>query len=445
MSQMRVALAGTTAQSTLQAVLVDAWLPRAAAARPDVPAVNALRYADLLVAADAGARRLAARGARAGTASAWRCRRARPSPWRCTHACCSAPWRSRSTRGCRRGASASPRARLRVVVEAPLPSGEGDERAPRRAARPRRGRGRRPHLGTSGAPKPVELTYGNWLWSALGLGVALGCDPDERWLCALPLSHVGGLSILLRSAIYATTAVVHERFDTDRAAARRCAARTGRRSSRSCRRRSRGCSTPGLRAAAGAALGADRRRPVPAALLDRAARRGVPVAPTYGLTEACSQVGDDTGAPLFCTRVRARAPTARSSSPARPSPRGRRPVLRDRRPRRARRATAACESSGARPTRSSAAARTSRRPRSRPCSEPPGGRRGRGARPARRGVGRGGRGHRRAARRARTSPRPSCARTAPRGWPRYKVPKDFGFADRAAAHALGQAPAPGAG
>ena len=66
MSQMRVALAGTTAQSTLQAVLVDAWLPRAAAARPDVPAVNALRYADLLARADAGARRLAARGARAG-------------------------------------------------------------------------------------------------------------------------------------------------------------------------------------------------------------------------------------------------------------------------------------------------------------------------------------------------------------------------------------------
>ena len=39
--------------------------------------------------------------------------------------------------------------------------------------------------------------------------------PEERWLCALPLSHVGGLSILLRSAIYATTAVVHERFETE--------------------------------------------------------------------------------------------------------------------------------------------------------------------------------------------------------------------------------------
>ena len=70
--------------------------------------------------------------------------------------------------------------------------------------------------GTSGTPKAVELTYGNWLWSALGSAVALGLDPAERWLCALPLSHVGGLSIVMRSAIYATTAIVHERFDTDR-------------------------------------------------------------------------------------------------------------------------------------------------------------------------------------------------------------------------------------
>ena len=71
--------------------------------------------------------------------------------------------------------------------------------------------------GTTSAPRPVELTYGNLLWSALGSAVALGLDRQERWLCALPLSHVGGLSILVRSAIYATTAIVHERFETDRA------------------------------------------------------------------------------------------------------------------------------------------------------------------------------------------------------------------------------------
>ena len=67
--------------------------------------------------------------------------------------------------------------------------------------------------GTTSAPKPVELTFGNWHANALGSAVMLGLDLDERWLCVMPLAHVGGLSILLRSPIYATTVVLHERFD----------------------------------------------------------------------------------------------------------------------------------------------------------------------------------------------------------------------------------------
>ncbi|MFZ2051400.1 MAG: AMP-binding protein, partial [Solirubrobacteraceae bacterium] len=71
--------------------------------------------------------------------------------------------------------------------------------------------------GTTSQPKRVALTFGNLLWSAQGSAVALAVDPQERWLCTLPVCHVGGLSILARSAIYATTAVVHERFDTEQA------------------------------------------------------------------------------------------------------------------------------------------------------------------------------------------------------------------------------------
>jgi len=41
---------------------------------------------------------------------------------------------------------------------------------------------------------------------------------------------------------------------------------------------------------------------IPPALLDRAREARVPVAPTYGMTEACSQVAT-LGPPLFCTRV----------------------------------------------------------------------------------------------------------------------------------------------
>jgi len=166
--------------------------------------------------------------------------------------------------------------------------------------------------GTTSGARPVSLTYGNLLWSALGSGVALGVEADERWLCALPLAHVGGLSILLRSAIYATTAVVHERFETDRVLA---ALRGG------------GVSIVSLVATTLARLldaGLERPPalrcaltgggPVGRSLLERAHAAGVPVSLTYGLTEACSQVTTtpaaelaaapaSAGPPLFCTRV----------------------------------------------------------------------------------------------------------------------------------------------
>ena len=45
---------------------------------------------------------------------------------------------------------------------------------------------------------------------------ALGVEPDDRWLCCLPVFHVGGLSIFTRSAIYGTTAWSHDGFDAGR-------------------------------------------------------------------------------------------------------------------------------------------------------------------------------------------------------------------------------------
>lgn len=166
--------------------------------------------------------------------------------------------------------------------------------------------------GTTAAPRPVTLTYGNLLWSALGSGVALGVEERDRWLCALPLSHVGGLSILLRSAIYATSAVVHERFETDRVLAALAdggvtlvslvATTLARLLDAGLER------PPALRCALTGG------GPVPAALVERAHAAGVPVSLTYGLTETCSQVTTtplaelgaapaSAGPPLFCTRV----------------------------------------------------------------------------------------------------------------------------------------------
>lgn len=153
--------------------------------------------------------------------------------------------------------------------------------------------------GTTSAPKPVALTYGNWLWSALGSATALGLDPDERWLCTLPLSHVGGLSIVLRSAIYATTAVVHDGFDAEHAAVELMGQATlvSVVATTLARLLDAGLSRPpALRAAL---IGGG---PIPHALLRRAAAAEVPTVTTYGLSEACSQVTTG-GSPLFCSRV----------------------------------------------------------------------------------------------------------------------------------------------
>src|SRR6185312_10360677 len=67
--------------------------------------------------------------------------------------------------------------------------------------------------GTSGRPKGAILTYGNHWWSAVASALNLGLVADDGWLASLPLFHVGGLAILLRSVIYGLTAVVHSRFD----------------------------------------------------------------------------------------------------------------------------------------------------------------------------------------------------------------------------------------
>jgi len=144
--------------------------------------------------------------------------------------------------------------------------------------------------GTTAAPKPVVLTQTNFLSSALGSAAMLGLDLHERWLCPMPLTHVGGLSIPIRSAIYATTAVLHGRFDTEAVLAElmdpaRRITLVSLVPTMLARLLDAGLERPPtLR---WALLGGG---PLPPALLERARAAGVPVAPTYGMTEACSQI-----------------------------------------------------------------------------------------------------------------------------------------------------------
>ena len=142
--------------------------------------------------------------------------------------------------------------------------------------------------GTTAAPKPVELTYGNFEASAAASAANLGVEPGDRWLCAMPLFHVGGHSILTRSAIYGTCAVDHDRFD---AAAVRASLESGEATLVSLvatmlgRLREAGLErAPALRAAL---IGGG---PVPRDLLEWGAARGLPLLQTYGMTETASQV-----------------------------------------------------------------------------------------------------------------------------------------------------------
>jgi O-succinylbenzoic acid--CoA ligase len=336
-------------------MVVEGWLQRAAAARPGGVALQTshgcLSYAELLACASAGAAELAARGAAPGQRVAI----ALPPGLafaQALHACLllgavAVPVDLRLLGAERERIAAG----AVVRVEEPLSTVGGGRNATgsARSGGDRAGAGANPAAaerylgarhdlaatavvihtsGTTSAPKPIELTYGNFLWSALGSAVALGLDPRERWLCALPLAHVGGLSILLRCAIYATTAVVHERFDTDAVldALREqgitlvsVVATTLQRLLDAGLER-----PPSLRCALTGG------GPVPPALVSRARAAGVPVSLTYGLTEACSQVttspvcagagqsegrgglgvdgvtspSGNAGPPLFCTRLR---------------------------------------------------------------------------------------------------------------------------------------------
>jgi o-succinylbenzoate---CoA ligase len=116
---------------------------------------------------------------------------------------------------------------------------------------------------------------------------------------------------LIRSAIYSTTAVIHERFETERALAAIQDERitlVSLVSTTLARLLDAGLSNPPQLRCALTGGG-----PVPAALVQRARTAGVPVLETYGLTECCSQAAtaplaagaEDAGAgvPLFCTRT----------------------------------------------------------------------------------------------------------------------------------------------
>lgn len=67
--------------------------------------------------------------------------------------------------------------------------------------------------GTTGTPKAVVHTYGNHWWSAISSVLNLGLDANDKWLLTLPIFHIGGFAILMRSVIYGMTVYFLEKYD----------------------------------------------------------------------------------------------------------------------------------------------------------------------------------------------------------------------------------------
>ena len=142
--------------------------------------------------------------------------------------------------------------------------------------------------GSTGAPKPVVLTMGNLLASAIASAFRLGVDPADRWLLTLSLYHVGGIAPIFRSTLYGTAIVVRSDFDPGQAAddldrydvtvvslvPTMLKSMLDR----------RGTLSDSLRVVL---LGG---APADDALIQRCENYSVPVHPTYGMTETASQV-----------------------------------------------------------------------------------------------------------------------------------------------------------
>src|SRR5699024_6641582 len=67
--------------------------------------------------------------------------------------------------------------------------------------------------GTTGNPKAVVHTYGNHYWSAVSSALNLGLHDDDKWLLTLPIFHIGGFSILMKSVIYCMSVYFMEKYE----------------------------------------------------------------------------------------------------------------------------------------------------------------------------------------------------------------------------------------
>jgi O-succinylbenzoic acid--CoA ligase len=151
--------------------------------------------------------------------------------------------------------------------------------------------------GTGGAPAFAQFDRAAIEAAVSSSTLALGAAERDRWLCCLPLAHVGGLLVVMRALVLGAPVAVHERFDPGAVLAEPDVAFTSVVPTMLARLVETGADLSAFHSilVGGAHL--------PAELRSRAERAGAHVVETYGMTESCGGVVYD-GVPLGGTQVR---------------------------------------------------------------------------------------------------------------------------------------------
>lgn len=184
--------------------------------------------------------------------------------------------------------------------------------------------------GTTGKPKGVQLTYDNHWHSAVDSMLNIGLSDQDRWLMAVPMFHISGLSIVMRSVIYGMPIVLLRKFDPADA--------------------NEAIMTQGVTIVSVVSnmlirmldeLGGDHTYPpvfrcmllgggpAPLPLLQKCAAIGIPIYQTYGMTETASQIVTlspeymfsklgSAGKPLFQSELRIIVDDGSDAAPGEP-------------------------------------------------------------------------------------------------------------------------------
>jgi O-succinylbenzoic acid--CoA ligase len=153
--------------------------------------------------------------------------------------------------------------------------------------------------GSTGQPKGVELSAEALRASARASLARCGARPGDRWLVCLPVTHVAGLQVLVRSLVSGTEPVIAPVADAAALAASGCA-HVSIVPTQLRRLMDSPAGAAALAALRSVLVGA---AATPAALLEAARAAGAAVMTTYGMSETCGGCVYD-GVPLDGVTVR---------------------------------------------------------------------------------------------------------------------------------------------